>query len=102
MLEMRQRFKRGRHHMKNGPLFVRENLLCDLERGLRFASRQIEHLRFTILVMFDELIGAVTMVLVDEAMRGQHMLDVEFLNFQLRIDEISEWIARRIGIQSDM
>ena len=81
MFEMREGFKSCRHHMKDRPFFASENLHRDLECGLRFAPSNVEHLRLAIAMVLDELVGAMTMILVDAAVRRQHVLDFEFLNF---------------------
>jgi len=81
MFEMRERLEGRRHYMKYGAFLVGENLLRYLKCGLRFAPRQVQHLGFAIAMMLDQLIGSMTMVRINIAMRRQYMLDLEILNF---------------------
>src|SRR5580658_4955469 len=100
---MSEGFECRRHHVEYWPFFAAKYLLRNFERGLRRLARQIEHFCFSITVMLDQLIRAMTMVVIDAAMRGQYQLDVELLHLQLRRDEIAERVgSRRVRIDPDM
>src|SRR5271170_2222078 len=78
--QVSERFEGSRHHMEHRAIVRPENLIRHLERALRLALDQVEHLRFAIAMMLDELIGAMAMVAVNAAMRWQHQLYVEILH----------------------
>src|SRR5271163_2685466 len=94
VLQMRQGLESSRHHMEDRPVLVAEDLLRHLEGGARRAADEIEHLGFAIAMMFDELVGAMAVVLVDGAVRGQHEVDLEILYLALRVDEFAQRIGR--------
>ena len=81
---MREGFEGRRHHVEYRPFFAAEYLLRNFERRLRRFARQIEHFRLSITMMLDQLISAMTMVVIDAAVRRQDQLDVELLDLQLR------------------
>src|ERR1700689_3235481 len=100
---MSEGFECRRHHVEYRPFFAAKYLLRNFERRLRRLARQIEHFRFSITVMLNQLIRAMTVVMIDAAVRGQYQLDVEFLHLQLRRDEVAERVGSRcIRIDPDM
>src|SRR5713101_4208568 len=82
-VQMRQRLERRRHHMKNRPFFAAEHFLRDLVRTFRLAPNQVEHLRFAIPMVLDELVCAMGMVVEDAAVRRYYQLHVETLDLAL-------------------
>ena len=78
--EVSEGLERRGHHMKYWPVLVTEDLLRHFERAYSAYADEVEHLGFAIAMMLDQLVGAMAMVLIDGAMRGQHYLDVEVLH----------------------
>src|SRR5487761_2796560 len=69
-----------RHHMEHRAIVGAEDLIGNFEGALGLALDEIEHLGLAITMMLDELVGAMAMVAIDAAVRGQHQLNVEILH----------------------
>src|SRR6516164_8550194 len=89
--------------MKNWAVLVSKHLHRNIESAFWLTFDKIQHLRLSVSMVLDDLIGTIAMIMVDAAVCRQYQLHIESLHLDLGVKEISQRIqAWATGVKANV